>query len=629
RLPSDFYVNPEKTATIDSKAEIEVDYNVKPLCYKVVGNKLYMRVGETMEEREVPNRPQDAFQRISGMIELRNTIREILDMEIAGCSNAQLELAQKQLNDKYDHFVRNYGILNSQTNVRLFREDADSSLLFACETLSDDKRTATKADVFYARTIRPYVVPTQTDDCFEALQISMNERGKVDIEYVEELTKKDYNTVLDELGDAVFKNPAETSIGDKYSGFETAEKYLSGNVKRKLSMAKTFAREMPGKGFERNVKALESVQPEPLSASDISVRIGASWIDKDYYKQFLMKILGIPFFYEDGISVYYNPHDSSWRIDKSAHLRNYSDMKVHEVYGTGRASAYRIFEDCLNLKATTIYDTVEEDGKEKRVLNQAETIAAREKQNKIKEEFKDWIFDKPERRDDLVTRYNELFNQIRLPTYDGSYLKFPEMNPTIELRSHQRNAVQRIVTGENTLLHHVVGAGKTYTICASCMKLRQYGLAKKPMIVVPNHLVQQWAGEFRLLYPNSKLLIAGKEDLEKSNRKRFVSKVALGDWDAVIIAQSSFAKIPISSERQERKLQEEIRRIEETIASQWEENSHPRGAVKNLERIKKNREAQLKKLMDDAKKDDVLIFENLGVDYLFIDEAHNYKNLFL
>ena len=629
RLPSDFYVNPEKTATIDSKAEIEVDYNVKPLCYKVVGNKLYMRVGETMEEREVPNRPQDAFQRISGMIELRKTIREILDMEIAGCSNAQLGLAQKQLNDKYDRFVRNYGILNSQTNVRLFREDADSSLLFACENLSDDKKTATKADMFYARTIRPYVVPTQTDDCFEALQISMNERGKVDIEYVEELTKKDYNTVLDELGDAVFKNPAETSIDDKYSGFETAEKYLSGNVKRKLSMAKTFARELPGKGFERNVKALESVQPEPLSASDISVRIGASWIDKDYYKQFLMKILGIPFFYEDGISVYYNPHDSSWRIDKSAHLRNYSDMKVHEVYGTGRASAYRIFEDCLNLKATTIYDTVEEDGKEKRVLNQAETIAAREKQNKIKEEFKDWIFEKPERRDDLVTRYNELFNQIRLPTYDGSYLKFPEMNPTIELRPHQRNAVQRIVTGENTLLHHVVGAGKTYTICASCMKLRQYGLAKKPMIVVPNHLVQQWAGEFRLLYPNAKLLIAGKEDLEKSNRKRFVSKVALGDWDAVIIAQSSFAKIPISSERQEKKLQEEIRRIEETIASQWEENSHPRGAVKNLERIKKNREAQLKKLMDDAKKDDVLIFENLGVDYLFVDEAHNYKNLFL
>ncbi|MGN1372682.1 MAG: DUF3849 domain-containing protein [Candidatus Coproplasma sp.] len=299
------------------------------------------------------------------------------------------------------------------------------------------------------------------------------------------------------------------------------------------------------------------------------------------------------------------------------------------MYGTSRASAYRIFEDCLNLKATTIYDTVEEDGREKRVLNQAETIAAREKQNKIKEEFKDWIFENPERRDELVARYNELFNQIRLPAYDGSYLKFPEMNPAIELKPHQKNAVQRIVTGENTLLHHVVGAGKTFTICAACMKLRQYGLAKKPMIAVPNHLVQQWAGEFRKLYPNAKLLIAGKEDLEKNNRKRFVSKVALGDWDAVIIAQSSFAKIPISAERQERKLQEEISRIEETIASQWEENSHPRGAVKNLERIKKSREAQLKKLMDDAKKDDVLIFENLGVDYLFIDEAHNYKNLFL
>lgn len=629
RLPADFYINPEKQTTTDAREEIEVDYDVKPLCYKTVGNKLYMRVGDTMEEREVPNRPQDAFQRISGMIDLRKTIREILEMEIAGCSDEQLQFALKRLNDKYDRFVRNYGILNSQTNIRLFREDADSSLLFECEKLSDDKKTATKADVFFERTIRPYVVPTQTDDCFEALQISLNERGRVDIAYIEELTKKDYDTVLNELGNTVFRNPAESRLDDDYSGFETAEKYLSGNVKRKLSMAKTFAREFSDKGFDRNVKALEGVQPEPLSASDISVRIGASWIDKDYYKQFLMKIIGIPFYYEDGISIYYNPHDSSWRVDKSTHLRHFSDMKVHEVYGTSRASAYRIFEDCLNLKATTIYDTVEEDGREKRVLNQAETIAAREKQNKIKEEFKDWIFEDPERRDELVARYNELFNQIRLPVYDGSYLRFPEMNPAIELKPHQKNAVQRIVTGENTLLHHVVGAGKTFTICAACMKLRQYGLAKKPMIAVPNHLVQQWAGEFRKLYPNAKLLIAGKEDLEKNNRKRFVSKVALGDWDAVIIAQSSFAKIPISAERQERKLQEEISRIEETIASQWEENSHPRGAVKNLERIKKSREAQLKKLMDDAKKDDVLIFENLGVDYLFIDEAHNYKNLFL
>ena len=404
---------------------------------------------------------------------------------------------------------------------------------------------------------------------------------------------------------------------------------MSGKVVRKLELAEEYAKTYPDSGYEKNVEALKTVQPEPIKASEIAVRLGASWVDAKYYKQFIIELLDLPRRYSDGIQLYYNPHDSSWRIDRALYIRGYSDMNVNKVYGTERADAYRLIADCLNLKATTIFDTIQDSDGEHRVLNKAETIAAREKQNVIKEAFKDWIYRDPERREELERTYNAKFNQIKLPTYDGSYLRFPEMNPAIELKPHQKNAVHRIITGGNTLLHHVVGSGKTFTICAAIMKLRQYGLAKKPMIAVPNHLVQQWASEFRTLYPNAKLLIASKDDLDKENRQKFVSKVAMGDWDAVIIAQSSFAKIPISRERQVAKIREEISRIEETIEAAWDEQGMPRGAVKNLEKIKKNREAQLEKLLDDNKKDNVLIFENLGVDYLFVDEAHYYKNKFL
>lgn len=399
---------------------------------------------------------------------------------------------------------------------------------------------------------------TQTEDCFEALQISKNEKGKVDISYIEQLTKKNFETVITELENAVFRNPVNTDGEDKYSGYETAEEYLSGNVGKKLRTAKRLAVEFPNLGYEKNIKALEEVQPLPLTATEISVRIGASWVDKDYYKDFLQELFKLPYYSMDGLEIRYNPHDSSWRVDRTDFLRKQSQMQINQVYGTSRANAYRLFEDCLNLKSTQIYDTVEDANGTHRVLNQTETIAAREKQNKIMETFKNWIFEKPERRDELVSTYNRLFNQLRLPSYDGSYLKYPEINPAIELKPHQNDAVHRIVTSGNTLLHHVVGAGKTFTICGAAMKLRQYGLAKKPMIVVPNHLVGQWANEFRLLYPKANLLIASKEDLEKENRKKFVSKVAMGDWDAVIIAQSSFAKIPISPERQVAKIQEEL-----------------------------------------------------------------------
>ena len=625
-LPQSFYQNPETSPAEEQTTE--VDYNVKPLCYKAENGRLYMRIGDEMVEQAIPKSPKDAYQRIQGMIGLREELHHILDIQIAGCSDEVLKKEQAKLNAQYDLFVRRYGNLNSQTNTKLFKDDGDSALLFSCEDVDEETKAVTKSDVFSKRTIRPYVVPTSTDDPFEALQISKNERGKVDIAYIEELTGKDYDTVVSELGNSVFRDPEIVDENDKYSGFISAEEYLSGQVVSKLDLARSVAAEHPE--YRKNVDALEAVQPQKLTASEISVRLGATWIDKEYYKKFYCELLGVYWYLESDIELFYNPHDSSWRLDQKENVRNSTYMRQREVYGTKRAPAYRLFIDAMNLRATTIYDTIEEDGKEKRVVNHAETIAAREKQNKIKEEFINWIFKTPERREELEGTYNRLFNRTRLPSYDGSYLKFPEMNPAIELKPHQKNAVHRIITGNSsTLLHHVVGAGKTFTVVASIMKMRQLGLCKKAMVTCPNHLVQQWAGEWRRLYPNAKILVASKEDLEKDNRKKFVSKVALGDWDGIIIAQSSFAKIPVSTERQIQKLNEEIAAVEATIEKQWEENGMPRGAVKNLEKIKKGKQAQLKKLMDTSGKDDVLKFEDLGVDYLFVDEAHAYKNLFL
>ena len=626
-LPENIYENPDRTSEESEEQESADVFDIRPMCYIATNGKVYMRVGEQLVKQELSSTPKDAYERVAGMIDLRNELRHVLDIQSEGCTDEVLNRAQRKLNADYDRFVRKYGYINSQTNTRLFREDGDAALLFACEVLSEDKTKATKADVFTKRTIRPYSVPAHTSDTLEAMQICRNERGGVDIAYIEELTGKDFDTVLSELGDTVYRDPTMVKEGDKYSGYQTAEEYLSGKVVEKLRIARYFAAE--DTAYARNVAALEKVQPEPLKADEISVRIGASWVKPEYYKQFLMELLDIYRFYKDGLQVRYNAFDSSWKVERAEHVRKNAGMNATEKYGTSRANAFRLFEDCLNQRATTIHDTVLEDGREKQVLNQAETIAAREKQNKIKEAFADWIYADPKRREELEETYNSLFNQIRLPSYDGSYLKFPGMNPAIELRPHQKNAVARIAgMGNSTLLHHVVGSGKSFTMAASAMKLRQYGLAKKPMIVVPNHLVQQMANEFRTLYPTAKILVAGKEDLEKNKRKQFVSKVAMGDWDSVIIAQSSFAKIPVSRARQERMMREEIAKIEAAI-NEMEEKTGARVAVKNLERIKKGREAMLKKLLDSGKKDDVLIFENLGVDYLFVDEADAYKNLFL
>ena len=469
---------------------------------------------------------------------------------------------------------------------------------------------------------------TQTSDCLEALQISRNEHGRVDIEYIERLTGKTFETVIKELGDSVYRNPVEATETDKYSGYETSEEYLSGYVVEKLETAKEAAKEYPDGGYERNVAALESVQPKPLKASEIFVQIGSSWLDREYYKEFLCELLAIGSWESRGLEIEYTRYDGAWRVMKTTNpMRNYRNVLTHTTYGTKRASAFRLFEDSLNNRDTTITDTIRDaDGNERQVVNQAETIAAREKQNQIKERFRSWIFEDPNRREELEKKYNRLFNQVRLPRYDGSHLTFPGMNPAIELNKHQKDAVLRIVMTGNTLIPHKVGAGKTYTFCAAAMKLRQYGLAKKIMIAVPNHLVGEWASFFLNLYPNAKLLIAEKEDLEKNNRLRFVSQAAMGDWDAIIIAQSSFAKIGVSKERRRKKLEQEIYDIEASIEA-IAERKELHIQVKNLERIKKSRKEKLKKLMAEETKDTLITFEELGVDYLFIDEAHYYKNL--
>ncbi|MCM1220223.1 MAG: DUF3849 domain-containing protein, partial [Lachnospiraceae bacterium] len=625
RLPQGFYLNPETSPA--TEAVTEVDYSVKPMCYKAENGRLYMRVGEEMVEQKIPSFPKDAYQRIKGMIALCEELHHILDIQIQGCSDEVLREEQRKLNFQYDTFVRRYGNVNGSTNARLFKEDGDSALLFACEEIDKETQAVTKADIFTKRTIRPYTVPTSTDDPFEALQISKNERGRVDIAYIEELTGKDYDTVLQELESAVYRDPELIDENDRYSGFVTAEEYLSGEVVKKLGAAQRYAEKRPE--YQRNVEALQAVQPEKIPASEIAIGFGQTWVGKDVYKRFYLELMGVRSWCWDDAELIYNPIDSSWKLVQEDRLRRDTRMKQTEVYGTKRAPAYRLFIDCMNGRDANVYDTVEVDGKERRVLNQAETIAAREKQEKIRAEFQNWIFADPERREELEWKYNTLFNQIRLPSYDGSYLRFPEMSPAVTLNPHQKNAVHRIITTDgSTLLHHVVGSGKTFTIVASIMKMRQLGLCKKAMVAVPNHLVEQWAGEWRKLYPNANILVATKEDLEKGNRQKFVSKVALGDWDGIIIAQSAFAKIPISKERRIADLGDEIKKIQQTIAK-YEEDYGKRVSVKEFERLIKSKQAEMKKLVAEEKKDGVLVFENLGVDYLVVDEAHYYKNLYL
>lgn len=609
-----------------AEEELPIDEEHKDLknyCYTFIGNTLYQREQDTLYARDIAKTNID---RMKALIELRKQVRRVLSVQLDNCTDEVLEEEQRKLNRDYDKFVKSYGIVNSKLNRSLFREDADYALLISIEKVDEKTGTAEKTDVFSKRTIKPYQKVTHCNSVMDALNVCKSERGVVDLRVIEHLTGKTYDEVVEELGDKIYRNPAKCALdeGNPYCGWEDASEYLSGNVRKKLQQAELAAK--VDEQYRKNVEALQLAQPAPLTANDISVKIGVSWIDVKYYNQFITELLEVHPYYVDDVKVSFNTITGEWKVDRPSWLRQ--SMKAHSVFGTDRMDAFKIFEKCLNQQTPTITDEMEDGDKKKRVTNKKETIAAREKQRKINDEFKRWIFDEPHRREYLVDKYNEIYNTTVVPQFDGSYLEFPGMNPEITLKPYQKDAVARILQGNNVLLHHSVGAGKTFEIAAACMKLKECGTAKKPIIVVPNHLVVQWANEFRTLYPNANVLMATKKDFEKTSRKRFVAKVATGDWDAVVIAMSSFEKIPISRQRQEDRLNREITEIEIAIRQVKEEKGE-RLRIKDLERTLKNKRAQLEKLMNADKKDDLLQFEDLGVDYIFVDEAHKYKNKFI
>ena len=610
---------------IESGEPVPAIPSVKNYCYAVIKDKIYMRVDDEMAPQNISSTQE---LRLKSMIGLRQQVRNLLNVQNEGCPDGILLREQGKLNAMYDSFVKKFGCLNTKTNRNLFREDADYTLLISIENYDEASGAARKMDIFSKRTIRKYTRPTHADTVLEALQISKNETGKVDLKIIEELTGKSYDDIISELDGYIYRNPEVLLAGSgKYDSWETASEYLSGNVRRKLEFAKIYAKD--DTAFKKNVNELERVQPVPLTASEISVRLGMGWIDPEIYKQFIIEKFKLRRYnwIRNYIKLDFNSYTQSWKLEAPS-LASKS-FESTDVYGTKRMNGCKVFEHAINLQTPSIFDKeTDANGNEKRVLNKPETIAVREKLRKIQEEFKAWAFDEPKRREELVRVYNEKYNNLVLASYDGSYLKFPEMNPEIELKDYQKDAVERIITSGNTLLHHVVGAGKSFEIAAAAMKLRQLKLAQKPMIIVPNHLVLQWANEFRKLYPQANLLIATKKDFEKENRLKFVSRIATGDWDAVIMAMSSFEKIPISKERQARKIQEEIDSIQERLDELRKDDEDNRISIKTMVKVLKNKETYLKELSE-SKKDDLIKFEDLGVDYLFVDEAQKYKNKFI
>ena len=564
-------------------------------------------VSESMEDR------------IKGMIGIRDCTQELINMQMEEYSDAAITAKQQELNDRYDDFSKKFGLISSQTNKRAFNQDSSYCLLCSLEKLDDEGKFEGKADMFTKRTIKRAEVVTSVDTASEALAVSLSEKARVDLPYMAELAGKSEDEITDELAGVIFKNP----LTDRW---ETADEYLSGNVREKLSVAKSYAENHPE--YAVNVSALERVQPKELDASEIEVRIGATWIDPKYIEDFMRETFQTPdyLFNRDVVGVQFSGITGQWNVKgKNA---DYGNTLVHSTFGTGRANAYKILEDSLNLKDTRIYDTVMEDGKEKRVLNKKETTLASQKQEAIREAFKDWIFRDPERRAALTAKYNELFNSTRPREYDGSHLKFPGMTPDIELKPHQKNAVAHVLYGDNTLLAHCVGAGKTFEMTAAAMESKRLGLCHKSLFVVPNHLTEQWASDFLRLYPGANILAATKKDFEPANRKKFCSRIATGDYDAVIIGHSQFEKIPLSTERQIAIIERQIDEIEAAIALAKAERGE-RYTIKEMEKSRKSLIAKLDKLNDTTRKDNVVTFEQLGVDRLFVDESHNYKNLFL
>ena len=597
---------------------IPADPNVKNYSYAVVDGEVYYRENSVMVK---PNLNATAKERVKGMAELRDCVHRLIDLQMWESDNISIRAEQQKLNRLYDRFTEKYGLINSRGNALAFADDSSYYLLCSLEMLDDEDKTKLKgkADMFTKRTIRQRQSVTSVDTAAEALALSIGEKARVDMAYMSQLTGKSEDDIIDELNGVIFLDPV-------YGDWQTADEYLSGNVRQKLREAEKAAVDSPG--YLPNVEALRAAQPKDLDASEIEVRLGATWIDKKYIQQFMFELLEPPLYARRSLEVNYSEFTAEWNISGKNSIP-YNDINARMTYGTDCANAYKILEDTLNLRDVRIYDTVRDaDGKEKRVLNSKETTLAQQKQQAIKEAFRDWIWRDPDRRRELVQLYNERFNSTRPREYDGRHLIFPGMNPEITLREHQRNAIAHDLYGGNTLLAHEVGAGKTFEMIAAAMEGKRLGLCQKSLFAVPNHLTEQWASEFMRLYPSANILVATKKDFETRNRKKFCARIATGDYDAVIIGHSQFERIPVSRERQERLLQEQIWEIEDGI-SELKASRAERFTIKELERTKKNLEAKLQKLHDAARKDDVVTFEQLGVDRLYVDEAHSFKNLFL
>ena len=624
------YVEVEVETPDVADAEVErktlpADPDVKNFSYAVVDGEVYYRENSIMTQVELSD---NAKARVTGMAELRQIVNQLIQEQLDDYPDEDIKATQAKLNTAYDVFTAKYGLLNDRKNGRLFEDDSSYYLLCSLENLDENKQLKSKADMFTKRTIRPERTVTSVDTPSEALAVSIGEHGRVDLPYMAELlgSPGDYERITTELQGVIFKDPS-ADADDPEAGWQTADEYLSGNVRNKLRMAQLAAESHPE--FKINVEALTKAQPKDLEASEIDIRLGATWLNPAIVQQFMMETFQPPYRirYNNLIQVRYSPFTSEWRIGNKSAAGMYDIMST-ETYGTHRANAYKILEDTLNLRDCRIYDTIEEDGKERRVLNQKETMLAQQKQQAIKDTFAGWVWQDPQRRNLLVKQYNELFNSTRPREYDGSHIHFVGMNPEINLREHQRNAVAHVLYGGNTLLAHEVGAGKSFEMAASAMESKRLGLCQKSLFVVPNHLTEQWASEFLRLYPNAKLLVTSKKDFEPANRKRFCARIATGDYDAVIIGHSQFEKIPLSAERQARIIEDQIEEIENAIA-EAKEQSGEHFTVKQMEKTRKTLEVKLKKLQSTDRKDDVVTFEQLGVDRLFVDESQNYKNLYL
>ena len=607
-----------------TRRTLPADPDVKNFSYTVVDGEVFYRENSVMTQVKLSD---TAKGRVTGMVELRQIVNELIDQQLNDFPDEDIKAAQERLNAAYDAFAAQYGLLNDRKNGRLFEQDSSYYLLCSLENLDEQGQLKSKAAMFTKRTIRPERTVTSVDIPSEALAVSIGEHGKVDLPYMAELlgTPGEYGRITTELSGVIFKDPAADPT-DPEAGWQMADEYLSGDVRAKLRMAQFAAETNPE--FAVNVNALEKAQPRELEASEIDVRLGATWLSPDIIQKFMTETFQIPYYLRHAVKVRYSPYTAEWRVEgKTATGRG--DIISSETYGTSRANAYKILEETLNLKDVRIYDTIEDaEGKPKRVLNKRETMLAQQKQQVIKDAFANWVWQDPQRRIALVKQYNELFNSTRPREYDGSHIHFVGMNPEITLREHQRNAIAHVLYGGNTLLAHEVGAGKTYEMAASAMEAKRLGLCQKSLFVVPNHLTEQWASEFLNLYPNAKLLVARRKDFETANRKKFCARIATGDYDAVIIGHSQFERIPLSFERQERIIQEQI---DETLAAINELKAHAgeNFSIKQMEKTRKTLEIKLEKLRSDERKDDVITFEQLGVDRLFVDESHFYKNLFL